>query len=139
VSAFRDVAEIFFFDLMRRVDEQHVQLRLLTDSGDGLLLGRLIQCASIVVECAGSHHPLVDRMARLLARLCAHGALSSRAVCAARVRLRCGGVGAHTAATLALDANARAAVGRVSNVARAVCRQRRRSRCSLVGANFAMT
>jgi telomere length regulation protein len=66
VSAFRDVAEIFFFDLMRRVDEQHVQLRLLTDSGDGLLLGRLIQCASIVVECAGSHHPLIDRMARLL-------------------------------------------------------------------------
>lgn len=65
-SAFRDAAEVFFFDLMRRVDEQHVQLRLLTDSGDGLLLGRLIQCASIVLECTGSHHPLVDRMARLL-------------------------------------------------------------------------
>lgn len=65
-SAFRGVAEIFFFELMRHVDKQHVQLRLMSGTDDGLLLGRLVQCAAIVVECAGAHHPLLERMARLL-------------------------------------------------------------------------
>jgi len=65
-SAFRAVADVFFFGLVGRVDEEHVQMKLMNGKDDGLLLGRLLQCAAIVVECAGSHHPTLERMVRLL-------------------------------------------------------------------------
>lgn len=33
---------------------------------DGLLLGRLLHCLGVIVECAGGNHPLIDRMSKVL-------------------------------------------------------------------------
>ena len=45
-SPFREAAPVFFFDLMRRVDEEHEQLHLINREDDGLLIGRLIHCGA---------------------------------------------------------------------------------------------